>query len=147
MYIFQEDEIFNIKSFKMKQVSKFGSLLLLLFVLARCGTGELKTVTTQSGEGYNIVVLSKSGAVKQGKGKYFLEFHKATDNQLVSVGEVNVRAEMQMPGTPMVNDAGVQATNTAGRYEVEYDFSMGGTWTLNIKFDTDKSATISLPVS
>lgn len=131
----------------MKKILKTSSLLLLVIVFAACGTGELKTVTTQSSDNYNIVILSKTGSIKQGKGKFFLEFHKATDDQLVSVGEVNVRAEMPMPGMPMVNDAEVEVAGKPGRYEVKYDMSMSGTWTVNIKFETDKSATIPLTVS
>ncbi|GAA0564237.1 FixH family protein [Chitinophaga japonensis] len=76
-----------------------------------------------------------------------MEFRSARDNQPVDVGKVEVRAEMAMPGMPMVNDAQVEATDTPGRYAVRYNLSMSGTWTLNIKFDTDKSSRISLRVS
>lgn len=131
----------------MKQILKATSLLLLIVVFAACGTGGFKTITTQSNGDYNIVVLSKTGSIKQGKGKFFLEFRKASDNQLASVGIVNVRAEMPMPGMPMVNDAKVEPQGKPGQYEVEYDLAMAGTWTVHIKFETDRSATISLSVS
>ncbi|GAA0564243.1 hypothetical protein [Chitinophaga japonensis] len=55
----------------MKQKIFFPSLrtafLLFIVALAACGNRELKTIATQSTDNYNIVILNKSGVVRQGQ--------------------------------------------------------------------------------
>jgi len=131
----------------MKTFLKYIAFTLLIASFGACGNGNLKTVATQTSDNYNIVILSANGSVTHGSGKFYLEFHNAKDNQLVDVGKVEVNATMQMPGMPMVNDADVRPAETPGRYSVQYNFSMGGTWTLNIKYDTDKTFSMSLMVN
>lgn len=111
----------------MKSILKRAVVIVFIVVLGACGNEELKTVTTQTSDNYNIVILSDEGSVKQGSGKFYIEFHHVKDNQLVDVGNVEVKANMPMPGMPMVNDAEVKATGKPGRYSVKYDLPMSGT--------------------
>ena len=124
--------------------------MLCLFVLAvaffGCSTSDLKIVTSQKTDNYKIVLLSQSGSIKEGAGQFYLEFYDS-GNQLVDVGTVRIRAEMPMPGMPMVNEAKVETTDSPGRYIVEYIMTMSGTWTLNIQFGKNNFASMTITVS
>lgn len=131
----------------MKIILNLATFIAFALIFQACKNENLKTVTTGTTDNYNIVVLSDKGSIKKGKGKFYLEFHNAGNNQPVDVGNVKVQGNMSMPGMPMVNDAEVTTTNKPGRYSVKYDLSMSGTWTLSVWFDDDKSATIPVPVN
>lgn len=130
----------------MKNILKYTALFLLAILIYSCGYKNLKPVMAQSADGFNIVILSDDGIVKQGSGKLFLEFRNAADNQLVDVGKVEVSAKMIMPGMPMISGADVKVADKPGRYTVKYDFEMGGDWDLTISYDSDKSIVIPLSV-
>jgi hypothetical protein len=123
------------------------SLIVFSIVLEACGNEKLKTVTTRRSDSYRLVILNTQGSIKQGSGKFYIEFHDVKDDRLIDVGKVEVQANMPMPGMPMVNDAEVKATDVPGRYSVKYDLSMSGSWTLRINFDQNKSATIPIAVN
>jgi hypothetical protein len=131
----------------MKAIFKLLTLLAFAIIFQSCKNEDLKTVTTATTDNYNIVVLSDKGKIKNGKGKLYLEFQNAVDNQPVSVKNVSVQASMFMPGMPMVNDTEVSNTGKTGRFVVKYDFSMIGSWTLNIRFGDDESVTIPVTVN
>ena len=130
----------------MKTILRTAAFLTFMVVFGACNNGKLKNVTTQEVTNYNVVISSNSGTVKEGQGKFYIEFRGKNDDQLVDVGKIEIQATMPMPGMPMINDAEVTATNKPGRYSVKYDLSMIGTWTLHVKFN-DESFTMPLPVN
>lgn len=130
----------------MKAILKLAVFIMNIIIFQACKNENLKTVSTTTSDNYNMVVLSNNGSIKNGKGTFYIEFQNAGNNQTVDVGNVKVQANMPMPGMPMVNDAEVTKTNQAGRYAVKYDLGMAGTWTLNVRFDDNKSAIIQVKV-
>ena len=130
----------------MKSILKLAAFIAFAIIFQACKSENLKTVTTTTSDKYNIVVLSDKGAIKNGKGKFYLEFQSAANNQPVNVGTVKVQANMPMPGMPMTNDGDVTKTDKTGQYAVKYNLGMAGTWTLNVQFDDNQSATLPVTV-
>jgi Cu(I)/Ag(I) efflux system membrane protein CusA/SilA len=83
--------------------------------------------TIRSGD-LDIVVLSSSGALRQGRSAFTLEFRRAGTGALVDVGDVRASATMPMPGMVMSGGLRVQRSEVAGRYHVTGDFGMAGGW-------------------
>jgi hypothetical protein len=84
----------------------------------------------------NVVLLAAADALPQGKGQAVLEFRSSTDARLVDVGAVKVNATMSMAGMPpMIGGTSVQRTDTAGRYALETDLSMAGSWRIGVEWD------------
>ena len=54
---------------------------------------------------------------------------------------------MQMSGMPMNAEMSTNKTSTPGRYLIKYNFSMSGTWILNIRLEDGKETRISLSVN
>ena len=129
----------------MKKIFKLAWLLMIPVAFFACSQGDLKVVTSETTNNYKIVILSQSGSITEGSGQFYLKFYDSGNNQLVDVGSVKVRAEMPMPGMPMVNDARVKMTDM-GQYTVKYNLTMRGTWTLNIKFNQTQSITMTITV-
>ena len=113
--------------------------LLLAAVVMGCGGGSARLTELQrvrSGA-IDVVVLSPRDALRHGKDDFVIEF-KAADGGLVDVGDVRASASMSMSGTPMLGSINVQRTDVPGRYRAEGDFSMAGTWRLNVEWDGPK---------
>jgi Cu(I)/Ag(I) efflux system membrane protein CusA/SilA len=89
--------------------------------------------TVRAGE-LQIVLLSDTGTLAQGRAEFLLEFRSAAGT-LVDAGEVHASANMSMPGMSM--SAGLQVTRTAvpGRYEVTGEFGMAGTWQMAVDWE------------
>ena len=121
------------------------AVVVLGITLAACNSSsgsnsgpELKQIAQQRVGDYAVTLLSESGQLKQGKNKYTLEFRKATDNQLVDVGEVKLSSRMPMPGmSDMLGGASATPSGTPGRYTVESDFEMRGKWNFGATFGTN----------
>ncbi len=117
-------------------------------IFAACGGGDtsnLKQIEQQRAGDYVVTVLNDTGQLKQGKNKFVLEFRKAADNQLVDVGNVQLNSLMAMPGmSPMSGGASATPTGTPGRYNVESDFQMAGTWNFTVMFGNNQRAKFSL---
>ena len=114
-------------------------LLAGVAVLAGCGRGTEKLTELQrvrSGT-IDVVVLSPRDALRHGKDDFVIEF-KSADGSLVDVGDVRASANMSMAGVPMLGSISVQRTDVPGRYRADGDFSMAGTWRLNVEWDGPK---------
>ena len=112
---------------------------LVVAIVAGCGGGSTRLTELQrvrSGT-IDVVVLSPRDALRHGKDDFVIEF-KAADGSLVDVGDVRASASMSMSGTPMLGSINVQRTDVPGRYRAEGDFSMAGTWRLNVEWDGPK---------
>jgi hypothetical protein len=110
--------------------------LLMVATLTGCGGGsaslrELQRVRSGT---IDVVVLSSRDALRHGKDDFVIEF-KSADGSLVDVGDVRASASMSMSGTPMLGSINVQRSDIPGRYRVESEFGMAGTWRLNVEWD------------
>lgn len=123
----------------MRSLMHWGLLLALIATVSACGKAEeapaLKEVQRVRAGALNVVLLSASGALKQGKDSFVLEFRGA-DGQLVDVGTVNVNATMAMAGMgPMLGESTVNPTSTKGRYKVASSLNMAGGWRFAIEWN------------
>jgi len=81
-----------------------------------------------------IVLLSPTGTLRQGRNTFSVEFRGA-DGRLVDVGTVRASGNMPMPG--MVMSSGLQVHRTAieGRYDANAEFGMAGAWHMALEWD------------
>jgi len=135
---------------RMKVILAAVAVVALALVLTACGgsgddTSNLKQIQQQRAGEYLVTLLSETGQLKQGPNKFVLEFRKASDNQLTDVGNVQLNSLMPMPGmSPMSGGASATPSGTPGRYNIESDFQMVGTWNFTVKFGNGQQARFSL---
>jgi hypothetical protein len=118
--------------------SLVGSILTALLFTA-CARGDqavpLKELQRAHSGSLDVVMLSDSDTLHQGKGTVVVEFRDGA-GKLVDVGMVMVNATMTMPGmAPMFGDNSVKLTDTKGRYDVATDLGMAGTWRFTVTWD------------
>ncbi len=82
----------------------------------------------------DIVLVSPSGSLRQGRNAFTLEFRRAGTTSLVDVGTVRASANMPMPG--MIMSGGLQVTpaGAPGRYAATAEFGMAGAWQMAIEW-------------
>jgi len=96
----------------------------------------LKELNRVSAGGMTVVMLASGEALKSGKDTAYLEFRSGTDGRLVDAGTVKVSATMAMQGmAPMMGSMFVHKTETAGRYLIDTDLGMLGTWQIGVEWD------------
>lgn len=135
----------------MRMKAFMASVIVMVLTMTGCGgsgngdTNNLKQIGQQRAGEYLVTLLNETGQLKQGPNKFVLEFRKASDHQLTDVGNVQLNSLMPMPGmSPMSGGASATPSGTAGRYNVESDFQMVGTWTFTVKFGSDQQARFAL---
>jgi YtkA-like len=97
------------------------------------GLKELQRATAGS---MNVVLLASGDAIKSGKDTAYLEFRSGSDQRLTDVGTVKASATMVMAGMPpMLGSMFVHKTETAGRYSIDTDLGMIGTWQIGVEWD------------
>ncbi len=134
---------------RMKVILAAVAVVTLAVVLTACGgggdTSNLKQIQQQRAGEYLVTLLNETGQLKQGPNKFVLEFRKASDNQLADVGNVQLNSLMPMPGmSPMSGGASATPSGTPGRYQIESDFQMVGTWNFTVKFGNGQQARFAL---
>lgn len=132
---------------RMKVILAAVTVVVLTMVLTACGgdTSNLKQIQQQRAGEYLVTLLNETGQLKQGPNKFVLEFRKASDNQLTDVGNVQLNSLMPMPGmSPMSGGASATPLGAPGRYEIESDFQMVGTWNFTVKFGNGQQARFAL---
>ncbi len=138
---------------RMKVILAAVAAAMLSLVLTACGgsnssggdTSNLKQIQQQRAGEYVVTVLNETGQLKQGPNKFVLEFRHASDNKLTDVGNVQLNALMPMPGmSPMSGGASAAPSGTLGRYNVESDFQMVGTWGFTVRFGNGQQAKFAL---
>lgn len=108
-------------------------------LLSGCGTtndkAPLKELQrTRSGE-LDVVLLSEQDVLRQGRDSFVLEFRRA-DGSLIDVGEVRVNASMAMAGmAPMFGGSETHPADARGRYTVNTDLGMAGSWRLVVDWN------------
>jgi hypothetical protein len=117
-------------------VTPIGLTMLLVSVAAGCGGGGAKLTQLQqvrSGP-LDVALLSPHDALRHGRDEFVIEFRSA-DGKLVDVGDVRATASMPMSGMPMLGSINVRRTDAPGRYRVESDLSMAGTWRIGAEWE------------
>jgi len=94
----------------------------------------LMTIQEVAAGDLRIVLLAATGALKQGRNVYTIEF-RARDGTLVDVGTVRAAANMVMPGMVMPSGVELHRTAVAGRYEAIAAFGMAGAWQMALEWD------------
>lgn len=126
-------------------------LALACALIVACSKSEpkldLKEVQRAKSGDMTVVLLAKNDALKPGKDQGVLEFRTGTDQHLVDVGTVKMTATMPMAGmAPMMGSTFINRSDTPGRYTLESDLGMAGTWQMTIEWNGPAgSGKISLP--
>ena len=123
------------------------SWIVLTLLLASCSSQptELKPIQQQKSGDYLVSVLSDTGALKQHGNKLTMEFRNASTNEMAPANNVQIQANMRMPGmAPMFGDFSPPKQIAPGRYEFDADFSMAGQWSFLVTFDPNGRAQFSL---
>jgi hypothetical protein len=107
---------------------------------AACGGGRspanLKELRRVQSGNLDVVLLSPDEGLTQGNDSFVLEFRNRGDQQLVDVGTVGVNATMSMPGmAPMLGTTSVKPAGTPGRYEVDAQLTMSGSWRIDLDWN------------
>ena len=113
--------------------------LFALVTAAACGkksdTASFKELHRSRSGQLEIVLLSEQDSVRHGKDSFVVEFRRA-DGSLTDVGTVQVNATMTMSGmAPMLGGTEVHPSDTKGRYTVNTDLSMAGSWRFTVEWD------------
>jgi len=90
--------------------------------------------TVRAGD-VDVVLLSPSGTLRQGRNAFTIEFRRTGTNTLVDVGSVRASANMPMPGMVMSSGLQVVPTGVPGRYSATAEFGMAGAWQVAIEWD------------
>ena len=124
------------------------AFVLMVMSLLACGggggTANVKEVQRASTGAFDVVLLAGGDALQSGKDTAVLEFRSRASQALVDVGAVNVAANMPMAGMPpMFGTLELQPSGTPGRYLVNSNFGMAGTWQINVEWEgqTGKGST------
>ena len=83
----------------------------------------------------DIVLLSPTGTLRQGRNDFTFEFRRTGTTTLVDVGSVRASANMPMPGMVMPGGVRVTPTGVPGRYAASAEFGMAGAWPMAIEWN------------
>jgi hypothetical protein len=83
----------------------------------------------------DVVLLSPTGTLRQGRNAFTIEFRRTGTTTLVDVGTVRASANMSMPGMVMSGELQVAPTRVPGRYAATAEFGMAGAWPMAIEWD------------
>jgi hypothetical protein len=89
--------------------------------------------TVRAGD-LDIVLLSPSGTLRQGRNSFTFEFRRTGTSTLVDAGSVRASANMSMPGMVMSGGLQVAPTGVPGRYAATAEFGMAGNWQMAIEW-------------
>jgi hypothetical protein len=90
--------------------------------------------TVRAGD-LDVVLLSPTGTLQQGRNAFTIEFRRSGTNTLVDVGIVRASANMPMPGMAMSGGLQVAPAGAPGRYSATAEFGMAGAWQMAIEWD------------
>jgi Cu(I)/Ag(I) efflux system membrane protein CusA/SilA len=82
----------------------------------------------------DVVLISATGTLQQGRNSFTVEFRRAGTTTLVDVGTVRASANMPMPGMVMTSGLEVTPTAVPGRYGATAEFGMAGAWPMSIEW-------------
>ena len=97
--------------------------------------GAAGVIQTVRADELDVVLLSPTGTLRQGRNAFTIEFRERGTNTLVDVGTVRASASMPMPGMAMSGGLRIAPTDVAGRYSATAEFGMAGAWQMAIEWD------------
>ena len=83
----------------------------------------------------DVVLLSASGTLKQGRNNFTIEFRRSGTTTLVNVDQVTATGNMTMPGMAMSSGMQVTPTGTPGRFAATAEFGMAGAWRMTVEWN------------
>jgi len=89
---------------------------------------------TQNVNDLTASFIAPEGALRQGNNELLIEF-RDRNGQLVDVGTVDFKIDMNMPGMQMHGAATVERTRTTGQYHGKIRIDMAGDWSARISYD------------
>src|ERR1051325_1222304 len=92
----------------------------------------LQTVTTGD---LAITLSNPRGALRTGDNQFRIEFRSARSHQLVDVGNVQLNANMTMPGMAMTGTTTVEKGDRPGVYQAAGSFAMSGAWDMTLEWN------------
>jgi len=114
----------------MKNIFKIVAVLLVAFNL----THAEPLLQEGSKDGYEVKLSSEKSLVV-GSNELIIELLK--DDEVFTNAKVKIKFYMpEMPGMPYMEDE-QKGKLVEGKYKVNVNFSMGGTWQYQLKFKTD----------
>jgi Cu(I)/Ag(I) efflux system membrane protein CusA/SilA len=118
-------------------VASVAALLAIVWLRDRSagGTNADRVVQRVQSQGVDVVLLSGTGVLRQGRNEFAIEFRRPGTDTLVDVGAVTASANMAMPGMVMSGGLQVEPTDTPGRYGATAEFGMAGAWSVSIAWD------------
>jgi Cu(I)/Ag(I) efflux system membrane protein CusA/SilA len=90
--------------------------------------------TVRAGD-LDVVLLSSTGTLRQGRNAFTIEFRRTGTSTLVDVGAVHASASMPMPGMAMSGALQLAPTGVPGRYAANAEFGMAGAWQMAVEWD------------
>jgi hypothetical protein len=90
-------------------------------------------LTVESGD-INIVGLSTTGILRNGRNTFTIEF-RSSSGALLDVGTVRVNANMTMPGMVMPGNVQVRPSGVPGRFTATAEFGMAGSWPITVEWN------------
>jgi Cu(I)/Ag(I) efflux system membrane protein CusA/SilA len=88
---------------------------------------------TQTVSGLTVNFIHPQGQLRRGDNEIVIEFRNA-QGQLVDVGNVNLKLDMNMPGMQMHSGATVEHTRMPGQYLAKIKIDMSGDWNAKLFF-------------
>ncbi|HUR34523.1 MAG TPA: CusA/CzcA family heavy metal efflux RND transporter [Vicinamibacterales bacterium] len=92
-------------------------------------------VQTVPAGGLDIVLLSPTGTLRQGRNDFTIEFRRTGTTTLADVGTVRASANMPMPGMVMSGGLQVSPADVPGRYAATAEFGMAGAWQMTVEWN------------
>lgn len=89
---------------------------------------------TQTVNDLTVNFIHSQGQLRRGNNEFLIEF-RDRNGQLVDVGTVNFKIDMNMPGMVMHGGATIERTRNAGQYRAKTKIDMAGDWNAKISFD------------
>ena len=120
-------------------IAMTGAVAVMVWRVASDGDDDSQSAagvvqTVAAGE-IDVVLLSPTGTLRQGRNAFTIEFRRAGGDTLVDAGTVRASANMPMPGMVMSSGLQVAATGVPGRYTATAEFGMAGAWQMAIEWD------------
>ena len=110
----------------------FKTLLALLITVGFLNAGPLEQMGQK--DGYDVKLTSEKSLIV-GNNEIFVELSK--DGKAVTTAKVKVKFFMpEMPGMPYMEYED-KATLVDGKYKMNANLTMGGTWQYHLKFKTE----------
>jgi copper/silver efflux system protein len=99
------------------------------------GQATAAVVKTVRAGDLDVALLSPSGALREGRNSFTIEFRRTGTTTLADAGTVRASANMTMAGMAMSGGLEVSPTKVEGRYAVTGEFPMAGAWQMVIDWN------------